>query len=190
MESGSLLEAPDPRMGPRLFVIASQPRNLRIFAALTLLSGVAMLPAMATMIDHGASALAFAFAGSVGRSQEILAGWGDAGKAAAWWQLAFDTLFLIGYCFLLAGGSVAVARRAERTGRRDLGRTLERIAWFGPIAAGADVLQNISLGLILAGHETQPWPGVSAVCGCITLALLTAGVVFILVGLVRTRASA
>jgi hypothetical protein len=149
-----------------------------------------MLPAIGTMSDHGASVVAFEFAGSMGRSQEILAEWGSAGKAAAWWQLALDTPFLVGYGLLLAGACVAVAHRAERAGSLGLQRTATKVAWFGPLAAGADLLQNISLGLILAGHETQPWPGISALCGCVTLALMAIGVVFVLFGLLRTRASA
>jgi hypothetical protein len=183
---------PDPRGGslPRLFALAGERRSLWFLAALTLASGAAMLPAMGTMSDHGASVIAFEFAGSVGRSQEILTDWGSAGKAAAWWQLALDTPFLIGYGFLLAGACAVVARRAEGVGLFGLQRTATRIAWLGPLAAGADLLQNISLGLILAGHETQPWPRISAACGVITPTLMAIGVVFALVGLLRTRASA
>jgi len=189
MHSGSM-SRPDGDTLPRLFAFAGERRSLWALAVLTLVSGAAMLPAMGTMSDHGASVVAFEFAGSVGRSHEILTEWGSAGKAAAWWQLALDTPFLIGYGFLLAGACVVVAHRAERAGRFGLQWTATRIAWLGPLAAAADLLQNISLGLILAGHETQPWPGVAAVCGVITLALITIGAVFVLVGLLRTRASA
>ena len=54
---------------PRLFVAAGTRRGLWSLAALTLLSGAAMLPAMRTMADHGASLIAFESAGSVSRSQ-------------------------------------------------------------------------------------------------------------------------
>jgi hypothetical protein len=76
---------------PPLFAWAAHRRSLLALAALTLVAGAAMLPAMATMDDHGASLFAFESAGSAARSQEILADWGDAGKAAMWWQLALTS---------------------------------------------------------------------------------------------------
>lgn len=175
---------------PARFSFLGEPRSLVLLAALTLLSGAAMLPAMAAMTDHGASVVAFESAGGVERSQEILAEWGDAGKTAAWWQLVIDTPFLVGYGLLLAGACLAVARRAERIGSIGLRRMATRVAWLGPIAAGADLIQNFALALILAGHETQPWPRVAAVCGGITLSLMAIGAVFVAVGVLRTRASA
>ena len=102
---------------PPLFVWAGRPRSLWILAALTLLSGAAMLPAMIAMADHGASLIAFEDAGTVARSQEILAEWGAAGKTAAWWQLVLDLPFLVGYGLFAAGACAAVARRAARVGK-------------------------------------------------------------------------
>ena len=80
---------------------------------MTLVSGAAMLPAMGTMSDHGASLFAFESAGSVARSQQIVGEWGAAGKDAMWWQLGLDIPFLIGYGLLLAGACAAVARRSR-----------------------------------------------------------------------------
>jgi hypothetical protein len=147
---------------PRLFVWAGGRRALWALAAITLISGAAMLPAMSTMSDHGASLIAFESAGSVARSQEIVSEWGGPGKTAAWWQLALDTPFLIGYGLFMAGACAAVARRAARVGKARLARAAALIAWCGPAAAGADFLQNVSLALILSGHVVQPWP---AHCG-------------------------
>jgi hypothetical protein len=172
---------------PRLFLAASSMRWLWILAAMTLLSGAAMLPAMRTMADHGASLIAFESAGSVSRSQEIVTGWGEPGEAAAWWQLALDTPFLIGYGLFLAGACAAVAGRARRTGRPRLERIATAIAWFGPLAAGVDLLQNLSLALILGGHETQPWPRISAVAGLITTGLALTAAAFALCGALTTR---
>ena len=36
-------------------------------------------------------------------------------------------------------------------------------AWFGPLAAAADLSQNVSLALVLSGHVVQPWPRISAI---------------------------
>jgi hypothetical protein len=175
---------------PRLFVAASTPRALLSLGAVVLLCGAAMLPAMSTMSDHGASIVAFEFAGSVERSREILTEWSRAGEAAAWWQLALDLPFLVTYGLFLAGACAAAARRAERTGWLRLGLIAMGLAWFGPVAATADMIQNVSLALILSGHVTQPWPAISAIGGSITATLMAIGLAFALVGFVRTRARA
>ena len=172
---------------PRLFVLAGKTRSLWLLAALTVVSGAAMLPAMIAMADHGASLIAFENAGTVARSQEILAEWGDPGKAAAWWQLALDTPFLIGYGLFVAGACAAVARRAEGVGKPRLQRAAALVAWCGPLAAGADLLQNASLALILSGHVAQPWSRISAICGPTTSILVAIGLVFALAGVVATR---
>lgn len=175
---------------PRLFVLAARKRSLGALAGLTLLAGAAMLPAMRTMADHGASLLAFESAGSVARSQEIVSEWGAAGKDAMWWQLALDIPFLIGYGLFAAGACTAVAARAQRSGRQRLRRAATIIAWFGPLAAGADLLQNVSLALILAGHEAQPWPRISALGGYLTNILMAIGLAFALCGAIATRRAA
>lgn len=175
---------------PRLFVAAGTKRGLWSLAALTLLCGAAMLPAMRTMADHGASLIAFESAGSVPRSQEIVTEWGSAGKAAMWWQLALDTPFLIGYGLFLAGACAAVARRARGVGRLRLERAAAIAAWLGPIAAIADFSQNVSLALVLGGHMAQPWPRISAVAAPITTTLALAAALFALGGAFATRGQA
>jgi hypothetical protein len=172
---------------PRLFVFAGRPRSLWILAAATLIFGALMLPAMSTMADHGASLIAFESAGSVTRSQEILDGWGDPGKTAAWWQLVLDTPFLIGYGLFAAGACAAVARRATRVGKLRLRLAATPMAWCGPVAAGADLLQNVSLALVLSGHVNQPWPRIAAICGLLTTALMAIALAFALGGTVATR---
>lgn len=172
---------------PRLFRAAGTKRGLWGLAALTLASGAAMLPAMATMAGHGASLIAFESAGSVARSQQIVAEWGSAGKTAMWWQLALDLPFLIGYGLFLAGACAAVARRAGAGGMRRLERAAAALAWLGPLAACADLLQNVSLALVLGGHVAQPWPRISALAGTTTTVLALAAALFALGGSLATR---
>lgn len=176
-----------PASLPRLFVSVSRPLPLWLLAACVLISGAAMLPAMSAMAEHGASLTSFELAGNTSRMTEILAGWGHAGKAAAWWQLALDTPFLIGYGLFLAGACTAVARRAERAGRRLLLRIAVVVAWFGPVAAFADLLQNVALALVLSGREVQPWPRISALAGLTTSTAVGAALAFALVGAALTR---
>lgn len=165
---------------PRLFRAAGTGRGLRALAALTLISGAAMLPALRTMADHGASLLAFEKAGSVAHSEEILAEWGAAGKSAMWWQLALDVPFLIGYGLFLAGACAAVARRARDVGRLRLATAGALLAWLGPIAAAADFLQNVSLTFVLSGQVEQPWPRISAIAGSVTTSLALIAAAFAL----------
>ncbi len=172
---------------PRLFVWAGRPRSLWILAALTLISGAAMLPAMITMADHGASLIAFENAGTVARSQEILADWGEAGKAAGWWQLAIDIPFLVGYGLFAAGACAAVARRAARVGKPRLRRAAAALAWCGPAAAAADLMQNVSLALILTGHVAQPWSRIAATAGPAVNGLMAIALIFALAGTAATR---
>ena len=172
---------------PRLFAWAGRPRVLWSLAAIALICGAAMLPAMSTMTGHGASLFAFEGAGSVARSEEIVSGWGSSGKAAAWWQLALDTPFLLAYGLFAAGACAAVARRAARAGKLRLERAARVMVWCGPVAAAADFLQNVSLALILSGHVAQPWPRISALCGPITTTRMAFALIFALVGTAATR---
>jgi hypothetical protein len=146
-----------------------------------------MLPAMRTMSDHGYSLFAFEKAGSVERSAEIVDAWGEDGKRAAWWQLAFDTPFLIGYGLFAAGACAAVARRADRAGKSRWRRAAVVVVWFGPLAAVADLLQNVSLALILSRHVASPWPQISATGGSLTSVLIGAALLFAAVGGASTR---
>lgn len=172
---------------PRLFRAAGTKRRLWLLAALTLLFGAAMLPAMRTMADHGGSLIAFESAGTVSRSQEIVSEWGDVGKTAMWWQLGLDLPFLIGYGLFLAGACAAVARRAREAGKPRLEQAAAVIVWFGPLAAAGDFLQNISLALVLEGHVTQPWPRIAALAGPTTTSLTVSAGLFALCGMLATR---
>lgn len=172
---------------PHLFVAAGSRRALFGLGALALLCGAAMLPAMHTMADHGASLIGFESAGGVARSQEIVAEWGSAGKTAMWWQLALDMPFLIAYGLFFAGACAAVARRAHAAGRPGLERAAAVIAWLGPIAAAADFSQNVSLALVLSGHGDQPWPRISALAGTVTTTLAATAALFALGGVLATR---
>jgi hypothetical protein len=172
---------------PKLFRAAGAKRRLWVLAALTLLSGAAMLPAMRTMAGHGASLIAFESAGTVPRGQEILTEWGDAGKTAMWWQLGLDLPFLIGYGLFFAGACAAVARRAREAGKPRLEQDAAVLVWFGPLAAAADFLQNVSLALVLEGHVAQPWPRIAALAGPITTSLTVSAGLFAICGALATR---
>jgi hypothetical protein len=173
---------------PDAFAALAGRRALIALGVATALLGAAMLPAMQTMESHGASLISFETAGRLARSAQILALWGEAGKAAAWWQLGLDTLFLLGYGALLAGGCATVGRRARAVSKPRLPRIAAVACWFGPIAAAADLAQNVSLALLLSGHLEQPWPSISAMANVVTLSFAGAALALIGFGLHATSA--
>jgi hypothetical protein len=146
-----------------------------------------MLPAMHTMSDHGHSLFDFENAGSVANSREIVEDWGGAGKAAMWWQLGLDLPFMAGYGLFLAGCGAAVVRRAQSAGKLPLATVAAVVAWFGPLAALLDFLQDVALALVLTGHVNQPWPRISAVVGMPTTLLVATALLFAIAGFLGTR---
>jgi hypothetical protein len=178
----------DGRSGvPAFFIALSTPRRLFALAGVALVAGAAMLPAMQTMTDHGESVIAFETAGSVERSEEILSTWGDAGERAAWWQLAIDMPFLLAYAAAAAAACAAVARRARNAEMPRLERVAAVMVWLGPLAAAADLAQNVSLALVLSGHVVQPWPRISALCFPTITLLAGTALAFALGGWLATR---
>jgi hypothetical protein len=172
---------------PRLFVAVSSGRRLLALAAITLASGAAMLPAIWTMADHGASLTDFESCATVARADEILDGWGDPGKTAMWWQLGLDIPFVIGFGLFFAGACAAVARRAAEASMPRLERAACFAVWLGPIAALADLVQDLSSAMILAGGVEQPWPRLSALAIGLVGPLLAATALFAAAGYLATR---
>jgi len=172
---------------PGLFIAVGTRRRLILLGGLALIFGAAMLPAIATMADHGASVIDFESARTVARSQEILGEWGEAGERAMWWQLVLDTPFAVCYGLLFAGGCAAVAGRAHRVCKPRLERAAVAFAWLGALAAIADLAQNISLAIVLADPVSQPWPTISAFAAPTTTVLGATAVVFVLGGALATR---
>lgn len=174
---------------PRLFIAVATRRRLILLGGLALAFGVAMLPAIVTMGDHGATVIDFESSRTVARSREILSEWGAAGERAMWWQLALDTPFAVCYGLLFAGGCAAVAGRAHRVGKPRLERAALVFAWLGALAAVADLAQNISLAIVLADPVSQPGPTISALAAPTTTVLGASAAVFALVGALATRPS-
>jgi hypothetical protein len=170
----------------RLFLIAGEPWWLIVLATTTLLFYLAMIPTFHAMSSHGASLGSFEDATSAMRSGEIVDEWGRAGRLAAWVQLAIDLPFMISYALLLAGACMFLARRAAQVGWDRLSTFAEIAAWSGPVAAGCDLAQNLSLALILSGHHSQPWPRISANTAIVTRSLFYGVLIFAICGSAAT----
>lgn len=155
----------------RLFRVFGQGRWLALVSLTTLLLYLAMIPSFHAMSGHGASLGSFEDATSVSESTAIVEEWGSAGREGAWIQLVIDLPFMASYALLLAGACSFVARRAAEVSWNRFASFAEVAAWSGPIAAGCDLMQNISLALILGGQHSQPWPRISASTAIVTRSL-------------------
>lgn len=155
----------------RLFEKAGEGRWLVLLSLTTLLLYLAMIPSFHAMSGHGASLGSFEDATSVSESTAIAEEWGSAGREGARTQLVIDLPFMVSYALLLAGACNFVAKRAACVGWSRFASFAEVAAWSGPIAAGCDLMQNISLALVLGGQHSQPWPRISASTAIVTRSL-------------------
>ncbi len=146
-------------------------RAILFFGALTLLAGLAMLPALHTLSDSGTGIWAIEHAGSASEAKGIHDGLSEDSRQAAYVQLFIDLPFLIGYGGLIASICLWTADLMERAGRVTAAGLLTLVAWFGPVAALLDLLQNVALAFVLGGHTRQPWPRISDLAGYATLLL-------------------
>lgn len=166
----------------RLFEVAAEPKWLAALAAATLVLYLAMIPAFHAMSDHGASLGSFEDATSAIRSGEIVDDWGSAGRRGAWIQLLIDLPFMLSYALLLGGSCMFLAKRAGEVGWKRLSGLAEVATWSGPIAAGCDLAQNVSLALVLGGAHSQPWPRISASTAVVTRSLFYGVLIFAICG--------
>ena len=163
-------------------------RRLWLLAAGTLVFGLAQLPFLETMSDHGTGVIPFELARSSGRAHEIVTEWGSAGRSAARASLIIDYAYLVCYGLFLFGACIAVRERWLRLGNpriADLGLAL---AWAGLVAAGFDALENVALLLVAGGHTGQPWPELAADFASVKFGLSTAATAYALVGWLVTAA--
>lgn len=169
------------------FSSAAGKRLLWLSAIAMLAFGVAELPALAKMSEHGTGVLGFEFAATTDRMREILARWGSTGHAGAQQHVLIDLGFIFGYGLLLVG---LCGRLAEQLGHRGHPRaaTLAALlAWGALIAATANVLQKVVLWLELHGHIAQPLPALAAACGAVTFMLGIGAALFALTGAISAR---
>ena len=150
--------------------------------------GLAQVPFLTTMSDHGTGVIAFELARTPARAHEIVTEWGSAGRSAARLSLILDYLYLVFYGLFLFGACTAVAERWRRLGHpriADLGLPL---AWAGLVAAGFDALENVALLAVAGGHTGQPWPELAADFASVKFALSVAASLYALAGWAATAA--
>ena len=121
----------------------------------------------------------FELAHTPAAAREMMETWGEEGVRAARRQTVLDYPFLLCYSCLIALGIIAVLHNA-RGGVAALGRGL---AWCQWIAALLDAVENAGLLIILSGRPETPWPQIAFYCAGLKFALITVGVLYILIAL-------
>lgn len=145
-----------------------------------LLSSMAIGAAATSMTEHGVSVDNFQFAGTSAKAELAYNELGHDGRRAAWWFLALELPFLIGYGLLLCAGCAFAAIRLAAVGAERLARIARFVAALGLLAAGSDLIQNSALAVILTGSFAQPAPRIAEVCGDLTWVFgISAGFVFV-----------
>jgi hypothetical protein len=155
--------------------------------------GVAALPFISTMEDHGVGIIELEFTDRSDLAEAKYEDLGPDGRSAARTSLLIDYPYLVAYGLFLSGACVAVADRARRAGRRRLAALGPPLAWGALAAAACDAVENAALLLILDGHTGQPWPAISSGCATVKFVLAAAASLYALCGwlaTVRQRAPA
>jgi len=133
----------------------------------------------------GESIIDFELAGSVERTEEILATWRaegvlDDAKAIQ----IFDLIYPLIYAAALAGGCIAAAGAWQRAGRPRLAAAGIAMAWVAFAAAGFDYVENLGLGISLWGDPASPWPQLAFGAAVLKFAAIYSALLYALAGIV------
>jgi hypothetical protein len=148
--------------------------------------GLAALPSLGTMEDHGVGIIELEFTGTAERAAEHHRELGAEGRDAARTALLLDYGYLVAYGLFLAGACTAVADRARRTGRPRLASAGPFLAWGALGAAACDAVENTMLLLILDGQTGQPWPALAFAFATAKFALAASASLYALGGWLAT----
>jgi hypothetical protein len=161
---------------------------------LVLLTSLAVGVAVTSMTEHGVSVDEFQMAGTPANAEAAYEDLGEDGRRAAWWFLAFELPYLVSFGLLLSASCAFAYQRLAATGADRLARLARFAVVFGLLSAGADLIQNAALAVILRGHFGQPAPFLADVGGYLTWAFgIAAGFVFVtgwIVSALRAREAA
>jgi hypothetical protein len=168
------------------------PRTRRR-AALLCVALAALLPAVLGAVvkplhegdPGGESIIDFELAGSVERTEEILATWRaegvlDDAKAIQ----VFDLIYPLIYAAALAGGCIASAGAWERAGRARFAAAGIAMAWVAFAAAGFDYVENLGLGISLWGDPASPWPQLAFAAAVLKFAAIYSALLYALTGMI------
>jgi|SRR5215203_5601044 len=141
-----------------------------------------MSPMEDRMQANGPGMVPFELSGGQERAEEILAEWGEDGRDAARDQLWIDYGFMLAYGAFLGLAGAAVRDLCRRRGLRRLAGIGSMAAWFGPIAAAFDALENACLLLTVDGAGAA-LPVLATVLAACKFVLVGAAIGYLIVGI-------
>ena len=122
--------------------------------------------------------VSFELAGSLSRSNAILASWDTVARVSAGLSLGMDYLFLVAYSVLLALLVSAVAEKMLPI-RGCVGFVGVPVAWLQFVAGALDALENFALIHLLLGSTRPFWPPLARTAALIKFALVGAGFAYV-----------
>ena len=132
-----------------------------------------------------AGIISFEFAGSIAVAREMMDSWGREGAVPAAVSLGIDYLFLVAYSIAIALGCVLIAGSVYG-GAGIAATTGVVLAWAQFAAATLDAVENYALIRTLLGSTTDLWPAAARACAIPKFAIVGAGLLYLIVGLVLT----
>jgi len=163
-------------------------RGLLLSGAVTLvLFGVLTALDLRMRDAGGPGIVGFEFAWDQRGASEILAGWGEDGRDAARLSLWLDFIYLVAYAAL---GTLAVGGVRELARRRGLPRIASAgaaVIAFPAAGASFDAFEDVALLIALEGEGGDTAPMLAAICASLKFTLLSAAIVYIVVGLIAAR---
>lgn len=148
------------------------------------LYAVRLAPLESVLTARGHGIVALELAGTGPRFTAVVQDWGMEGVAAARAQTRWDFLWIPAYATALWAALQLAARSA--TGR--LRRTGVRLATLVPVAAAADVVENVALLTALRGSFVHVLAPLATLAALVKFAILLAGLAVIVGALVRVSA--
>ena len=126
--------------------------------------------------------VSYEFAGTIPAAQDILDSWDVDARAHAGFSLGLDYLYMPAYALTIGLACVWAVRVVG--GRKHWLGSLGRVLAFGlGLAALLDAVENYALTTMLFGVVSAPWPAVARWCATGKFALIIAGLVYALAGL-------
>jgi hypothetical protein len=178
--------------GPLPSLFAPRPGRRRLLWALFAVGavfGLAQLPELSTMGDHGVGIIEFELGRTSTKAAQLVSDLGSHGRSAARLSLYLDYGYLVGYGLFFAGACTVVAERARELRWRRWGRVGVILAWAVLLAAALDAIENGALLVELGRHTAQPWPGIAFACAVPKLVLVGLAQLYAVLGWIAVSAT-